>query len=317
MQQPAILGLNGRRTALIVTIAMLTTAQVAIGAEPKVDHEAACKVGRAENCLALAVQLYKGEGRKSNKASAAKAFERGCELGNKDACTSYAMMLIRGDGVKKDLVQSLKIAERGCEFGSGVLCAHAAKMWLDGPNGLPKDIQRALGLLDKACNAGEVAACGALCIGRASGEFGPPDLPAALKACRTGCTLSDAKLCLRGADLQRQMLKQPGEAVDLYERGCSLQSFEGCRTAAGLLLGAEGVKVDVNRARSILGVCCANKHGPCCKNLERLEAYRAKQAGTEKAPRPAPDRSAPPPPPPPDLPPASRSPSAVPAGGGR
>ena len=316
MQPLAIVSTEQLHLRAMAVIMVLSFAIPAIAVEPKVDHAAACKVGRAESCLEHGLQLYSDKAGRAGKAKAAKTFERGCDLGNADCCSNLTTMLMRGDGLRRDPIKAMKTADRGCTLGSGLLCTHVGKMWLEGANGLPKDVKRALGYLDQGCRGGQAAACGAICIGRSTNEFGPPDAAAAFAACALGCKLSDGQQCLRAADISRHQLKKPSESVSLYEQACNFQLVDGCRQAAGLLLGAEGVPVDVLRARAVLGVCCAGKHDVCCTHLQRLEAMRAKQAGTDKAPLP-PLELALPPTKAPDLPAASRTPPppAAPAPG--
>lgn len=274
MQLLDSMGTRGRLRATALLIALVLAASTAIAAEPKVDHAAACKIGRAESCLELGNELYHGKGRKADKPKAAKAFARGCELGSGDACANHSSMALRGDGIRTDQPKGLDSADRGCTLGHASLCASLGKIWLEGSNGASKDVPRALHYLTKACSGGQPDSCSALCIGRATDEFGPRDPLAAVEACKKACGATTPGFCLRAGDLYRVDLQRPADAVAAYERGCGYSVGDACARAAALLLGGRGAAPDLPRARSNLEMGCAAGSQVCCRNREKLDALQ-------------------------------------------
>ena len=125
----------------------------------------------------------------------------------------------------------------------------------------------------KTCNAGEAAACAALASAHLQGEGVPRDVGRALGLFEKACDLSDLRACSYAAHLKltgmRGVPKDSAEAARLATKACDGDVLEGCTTLAVVLMG-RSTPVEQDRARTLLKKSCDGGEGNACDILKSL-----------------------------------------------
>jgi len=104
-----------------------------------------------------------GRGAASKDTTAAyDSYTRGCDSSHAPSCHNAALMHQTGrahpDGIQ-DYVRSAELLERGCGHGNVPSCQLLSTYFITGKPGLEKDMKRAFGYAEKACDGGHMAAC--------------------------------------------------------------------------------------------------------------------------------------------------------------
>jgi len=73
-------------------------------------------------------------------------------------CNNFGLMLEGGAGVPADKERAMRLLETACNLGEGNACANLGARYHSGTN-VPRDVRRARELLGKACRAGVPQAC--------------------------------------------------------------------------------------------------------------------------------------------------------------
>lgn len=81
-----------------------------------------------------------------------------CDRGIAFACAIVATRVERGDGVPKDLTRAVRLLERACELRDAASCVSAARMHASG-TGVPPNRAKQVELLTAACTLGDALAC--------------------------------------------------------------------------------------------------------------------------------------------------------------
>lgn len=83
-------------------------------------------------------------------AKAAQAYLRGCEAGNGDACWRASVRFTTGEGVERDRNRALSLLDKGCDLSSSKACYELGVAEETG-NGRPVDRVRAHASYVRAC----------------------------------------------------------------------------------------------------------------------------------------------------------------------
>jgi TPR repeat protein len=171
-------------------------------------RQRACEGGAAADCYELGRMYYEGRGAvsKEDKTLAAQSWRQACQGGHGQGCFKLGKMLSDGDGVARDNAAAVRLYQKACAAESGWGCLElVAAYGYFGSLGQPNEAlqeeygQKALRLLDQACQDGDAESCLGLFQVAASGALAftwpgapPPDEARA------------AQLCQRAAELFRQ-----------------------------------------------------------------------------------------------------------------
>lgn len=225
--------------------------------------ERGCELGRPLGCV-LAASLYEEEGAWMDERRAADLYGRSCQMGSRYACTRLATFWLVGRGVQpdpvralhllnatcedgdgvacgivaaefetgarvpKDVKRSAKFYARGCELGSAVACNQLGDMYENG-RGVKRDYDRAYELYVKSCEGGAGIGCASIGYLYENGSGVPRDLSRAQEQYRAACKMESPEGCrLLAKQVEQRGAGARPEALQLYEKACTLGSDEAC-----------------------------------------------------------------------------------------
>ena len=87
-----------------------------------------------------------------------------CDAGQAGACTSLASAMLAGQGAPKDVAKALGFLEKACELSDFRACAYAAYVRFEGMGGVPRDTAGATRLATRACDGGALQGCTTLAL---------------------------------------------------------------------------------------------------------------------------------------------------------
>lgn len=245
-----------------------------------------CDFGDGSACRVLGVLFVEGAAVELDLSAGTELFERGCAYGDAYACDVLGEVYVGHFGGTAQPARAADAYDRGCDEGLGVACFHLAEMLAAGA-GVDADPEAAAALFEIACGEGIASACvdpdpeasAALrawedaCVtdhdAEACWEAGhryqygagvDSDLDRALELYRMSCNEGRGNMegCFRLGDALSEMEEDHlAEAVEAWGYACDADVREACVPIAEVYaVGAEGVPVDVARARSMLTEAC-------------------------------------------------------------
>ena len=204
--------------------------------------ETACGQNYGRSCTTLASALWKGTAVTTDKARAAKLWQKGCELRSRVGCRRAGSVYEKGEVVTRDLGRALAFYQQSCDQGLESACGDAGRLLQSGvtPHGsggrAETGTTAAAGPLRKAClDAGVGKERGDACLrlGRmlASGDGVTRDEALAFEAFRTGCGTNHRSSCVEAGRVTQAGLgveQDDNAAMNFFGKACSLKSVEGC-----------------------------------------------------------------------------------------
>jgi TPR repeat protein len=156
---------------------------------------------------------------------------------------------------------ALGLLQKACDAGDVESCARAA-LALDRGSGAARNLARALALYRKACDAAEASACNNLGVHTLSGQGVERDPARAAvlfqKACEGGVGTACNQL---GLALDA---RDPPRAAELYSEACAGEDPAGCSNLAVDLLDGLGVPRDEKRAADLFARSCSGGFALAC-----------------------------------------------------
>jgi hypothetical protein len=237
--------------------------------------EQACDHGSMEGCANLAQMLANGIGVPKSLQRAVELDEQACDNGVMRGCANLAQMLENGIGVPKNLGRAVRLFERECDHGDSALCNRLGWIYLLG-RGVAKNAKLGLAALNRSCkplSKGQ-AGCDSYAFALLNGIGTQRDEAHALglfeKACEAGIKESCAYAGLMHL-LGRATEQNASRADELFKAACKSDSIaeweETCSShgspeecgLAGLIwhTGACG-QSDPRRAAPLLAKVCRN-----------------------------------------------------------
>jgi TPR repeat protein len=124
-----------------------------------------CELKSGLACAKLAYLHQVGRGVALDPTKALELYEQGCSLGGSPGCSGAARMLELSPAdeahVKELDRRALELNTKGCDAGDAFHCSELGGAYRDG-HGVAKDVKRALGLYQRACQSGVKQACEAM-----------------------------------------------------------------------------------------------------------------------------------------------------------
>lgn len=243
-------------------------ASLPAGAEP---FQRACELGSARSCNALAVKLLDGTGVTKDEPRAVALLERGCELKLPMACFNLGYTAASGRGMVQDSARAAELYEFGCTGKIGEACNALGDLLKDAET---PDAKRALVFFEKGCELKATRGCV-----NAGGlhYFGNGTARDQAKAGRYYRLACDADVGLGCAGLATMVLlgegglvADPLSAMDLYEKGCRLDTYYGCYTYGLALSNGSLGAPDVEHAEPALRSACDAGNAEACAALDSL-----------------------------------------------
>ncbi len=254
-----------------------------------------CQAQNAAACRLLALAYLQGTGTPVDYASARRILQQTLDAGDPFAAYPLALIEDQGKGQPRDEVRALNHFRQACSAAfagdhlraeldpmdqhlAGLACAHLASAGQDDLAHPPR--QRALALLEAACQAGLAAACVDLAHLHASQDEGEDR---ALAIFAKGCAEAHLLACHELARIQLQR-GDTATAIPLLDQACQGGWAPACTTAAQSLAGTEATPDDAARAAALLERACQGGDPEGCYRI-------ALSARTPGASQPSPARA--------------------------
>lgn len=212
---------------------------------------AACAVNHTVSCRNFGLLMQRGKAGRRNEGHLVDAFRKACDANDAESCDELGSLL--GEGA-----ESAALHRKSCDAGYMPACGHLAGLLLvNGDMGVlaekEPDIQAAMALAQKGCEAGHPNSCTIL-----------------------GGVYRKGKPIKKDHKLAKQYL----------ERACEMGDYRGCAIAGTMYeLGWDGEKPDGEHARvlhrrafELLQTLCAEKLESC----DTLAEYHADGFGTRQ-----------------------------------
>jgi TPR repeat protein len=176
-----------------------------------------------------------------------------------------------GQAEPKNQREAQRLFIDACDKGSQLGCAGLGLSYLDGVDGTGKDYEKALRLLQPACDAKVGRACSCLGGMNTSGNGVPKDRNKATQFYRTACELAELRGC-RGLAAFYQageggLPKDMKQGFDLYKKACDGGLASGCSWVANSYLRGYGVSKSRESACTFAQKACDGNDGMGCEQL--------------------------------------------------
>lgn len=188
----------------------------------------ACEGGLTAECVRRGQELSNAQ-----PEDAVKLLAVACNAGNSLGCGILAFHYGYGNGVREDGDKMALLFKKSCDGGTIGSCSNLALMHIRG-QGVTKNFGKGVELFKKSCAAGIGHAC------RFLGHFHI-----------TGALEKDVE-----------------KGISYLEKGCSAEpSSRACDYLADVILNAEGVKHDPEKAKNILVKSCQSGNYSACVDI--------------------------------------------------
>jgi hypothetical protein len=213
----------------------------------------------------------------ANPGVCAAAGDAPCGGSSAAECTTRALAAWSEASDERALACVARTLAEACDLGDARACTHTGRLLLDG-KGLPRDVTRGVGMLDRACVAGEVLACRVAVRWLADAE----QARAVTKGTEVRARLDQLLDCLTGVgaacfqvglNYSRGREGYPRDlsrSVEAYERGCILDQKVACNNLGDAYEYGDGVRRDLSRAAEFYDRACRGGEARGCANLGHL-----------------------------------------------
>jgi TPR repeat protein len=160
--------------------------------------ERGCELGERVSCNELGDALEYGDGAPRDLERAAALFERSCRLGAPIGCANLGYLAEHGEGVARDPARARALYGASCAAGETYGCRHIEMMAAQGAaGGMPRDPSAALAYFQRGCDVRRDArACAFLSLLYLDGPDGlARDLPKSARTLATACRLGYRAAC--------------------------------------------------------------------------------------------------------------------------
>lgn len=193
------------------------------------------------------------------RSSLAQAHERACSLGLASGCNDWGVALLDGKGVPKDEERAAGVLKKACELGSAWGCFNWAFVQESGAS-VQKDVASAAKDYEKSCGGGVAHGCNRLGLLLSEAEF-ERELPAAPKRAvelfEKACELGLPIACGNAGSLLPSVLpSERARAADLLKRGCDGDVATACAQYAERVASGDGESQDPKRAVVLFERAC-------------------------------------------------------------
>jgi len=200
-------------------------------------------------------------------------YQNACE-NNRDAtaCSILALEFETGRSLPRDLTRAAGLYEQACELGDLEACTIVGSMYHTG-QGVTRDAARAVRFHERACDGGELLGCESLGLMYETGSGVLQDYSRAAALYRDACEGDLATACNRvGLLLQngQGVPANPEGALDRFAEACDGGNLEGCVNLGVGYERGEGVDPDPQQAFTLYEYACNNGEMLGCVNLGSL-----------------------------------------------
>ncbi|HTR55989.1 MAG TPA: tetratricopeptide repeat protein [Kofleriaceae bacterium] len=188
-----------------------------------------------------------GKAHPETYAPALRSYQRACDLGAARGCAEAANIYDSGrtwNGVARDVDKALALYRKACENGYAPACDSLGLMLYAGED-VTHDNEAAARWFRKACDAGAMHGCTSLGYFYQAGLTVKSDRGKARELYLKACDGGDYQGCDNTALLDAGT--DDAKALEMFERGCKLDSGFGCKRAAELHRAAKHTALAADR----------------------------------------------------------------------
>jgi len=234
-----------------------------------------CEAGDAQACFEEARTLSTGPWYERDEPTAVKYFEAVCEAGEAGACGALAEMVRAGRGVdERDPDRAFEVASKACEETSSPwACRETALMLADGI-GTEGDPERAVSLLEAACQANDNLACLELARLLVDGKGVEEDRERAAQLVKNACEAGEGEACGELAEFYRIGVGVDASSAsyrEYHDKGCELKWGGSCKEIGDNFRRGEGRKRDRKKAARFFSKGCDYGYAEACSLLCYME----------------------------------------------
>jgi TPR repeat protein len=210
----------------------------------------------------------------------AAAGDAPCSGASPAECTAHALDAWSDAQDERGVACVARVLLAACELGDAQGCGFAGRLVLDG-RGVSRDVQRGIGLLDRACSDGDLVACRVAVRWLADADH-VRDLSDATFATELRARLDLQLDCLSGVREGCQQLalgftqgrdgfsRDLSRAAAANQRGCALGDRIACNNLGDAYEYGDGVARDLSRAAALYDRACHIGEALGCANLGHL-----------------------------------------------
>lgn len=221
-------------------------------------------------------------------------FDKACKLNIPGGCGHQGMLIVLGYGAAKDQAKGDALLTKACSAGDAWSCRFQA-VWYDlGINGYKRDQARAFTLQKRACAFGDQHACLMAARALTDGVGTTKDLDAAVKLLAKACDAGDQAVCDRANQMKGTLASKPGSGETVKNAARTKFGMDPIDNpcAQGLRVGTDGtcVKLDAGAKfvcdPSAFDECkrlCDSGDGKSCFNAAANREGKWNAASTKQA----------------------------------
>lgn len=251
------------------------------------DPQPRCAAGDGAACFDAGLALERaGQLTPDRWRMIADLYRRSCELGRDAGCRNLANLEMSGLGTARDPTRAIARYEGLCARRLSSACRGLAN-WLNGQFGAQPgfaiDKRRARYLYGLGCDAGDGTSCTFLADIHYRGVDVPKDLQAALALYVRACNAPNPKMssCHDAGIVSAQLGLAAEQIVPWYERACAADHWPACNNLAAILDARPNVGGNRTRAMQLLErACTVGNSAKACDNLTALRRAVAGVAAT-------------------------------------
>lgn len=233
-----------------------------------------CDAGELVWCMNLGLMYELGQGLDApNRETAASLYRKACDGGILDACVNQSLLILEDPPNPRAATLALERLDKDCAAQNPLSCSTLGQLYIKEMHGIERDTERAIPLLEKACEGGISQGCAVLGGVFMLGEGVEKDAARALDFEKRACQLGDSTACfLAGTELLQADEPQKTEAISLLRQACRIGHAEACALLGLIYQDGKLVPTDEVRANAFYRSGCRMGYpGACVALLQRGE----------------------------------------------
>jgi TPR repeat protein len=222
-----------------------------------------CTQNKYKECFELALAYETGTFVQKSDLKALEYYSKSCEGKIDGGCYSAGLMYINGIGILKDSSKAVSFYTKSCEYGNAKGCYTLGEFYQNG-NYVDQSMKKAFALFSKSCQLDHAPGCFRLAKVYAEGIDGTYD-DKVMKYYRKACKNKMAEACVElGVIYEKSDKYEYRESVEMYQKGCDMGDFIGCRKLGNMYRKGKGVDKNSDIAKNLFARGCDNNDGPSC-----------------------------------------------------
>lgn len=230
-------------------------------------YKRACDIGQSAACAKLKGLDEPPEavaaGAPAGAAGGGTALEM-CEGGDGAVCNDLGLYSVRGEnGFERDMAKARGFFEKACDLGESEGCNNLGFMFQSG-DGVEIDEVKARDLYATSCDNGNVDGCAKLGFLLDNGQYHVRDRDRAQLVLEKACKLGSLEGC---TNLGIVLIENPDardRARENFDKACQGGYLRGCTKLGLMYYFGDGVEEDFEKARGLFSRGCdAGQHSAC------------------------------------------------------